>query len=124
MVVGLPKINDFALFYGCIYGKETRMSFLVGKARRKNQSLEIAHAYLCGPKQTTSLGGGKYFIMLTDDYIKMSSVYFLESIREAIKVCKKFKALVEKQSGQLVKVLQSDRGGEFISTEFKRRDSS
>ncbi len=39
-----------------------------------------------------------------------------------------FKALVEKESGKKVKALRSDKGGEFISGEFKdlsqrRRDS-
>ena len=29
-----------------------------------------------------------------------------------------FKALVEKQSGQYIKVLKTDRGGEYISKEF------
>ena len=30
-----------------------------------------------------------------------------------------FKALVEKDTGQKVKVLRSDNGGEYISNEFK-----
>ena len=32
---------------------------------------------------------------------------------------KKFKAFVEKKSGQEIKALRSDRGGEFTSNEFK-----
>ncbi|KAJ7957455.1 Retrovirus-related Pol polyprotein from transposon TNT 1-94 [Quillaja saponaria] len=38
--------------------------------------------------------------------------------REAFKVFKKFKALVEKESGHVIKSLRSDRGGEFTSNEF------
>ncbi|KAL1211506.1 Retrovirus-related Pol polyprotein from transposon TNT 1-94 [Cardamine amara subsp. amara] len=68
MVVGLPKIDGLELCEGCIYGKQTRRSFPVGKARRATQCLEIVHADLCGPMQTTSLGGSKYFLLPTDDY--------------------------------------------------------
>lgn len=39
MVYGLPKIGDLELCEDCIYGKQTRMSFPVGKARRATQRL-------------------------------------------------------------------------------------
>ncbi|KAG7576575.1 Ribonuclease H-like superfamily [Arabidopsis thaliana x Arabidopsis arenosa] len=120
MVVGLPKIEGLKLCEGCVFGKQTRKSFPIGQARRATQCLEIVHADLCGPMQTTSLGGSRYFLMMTDDYSRMSWVYFLESKGEAFEMFKKFKALVEKQSGQLVKVLRTDRGGEFTSTEFNQ----
>lgn len=32
MVIGLPKINELDLCEGCIYGKQTRKSFPVGKS--------------------------------------------------------------------------------------------
>nr|ABW74566.1 integrase [Boechera divaricarpa] len=120
MVIGLPKIGALKLCEGCVYGKQSRRSFPVGRARRATQYLEIVHADLCGPMQTASLGGSKYFLMLTDDYSRMSWVYFLKSKGEAFDMFKNFKALVEKQSEQQVKVLRTDRGGEFTSTKFNQ----
>ncbi|XP_010277694.1 PREDICTED: uncharacterized protein LOC104612075 [Nelumbo nucifera] len=49
---------------------------------------------------------------------RMSWVYFLKFKSETFETFKKFKALVEKQSGHCIKVLCSDRGGEFTSNEF------
>lgn len=36
--------------------------------------LELIHAALCGPIQTTSLGGSNFFLLSTDDYSIMSWV--------------------------------------------------
>lgn len=48
----------------------------------------------------------------------MSRVYFLSMKSETIENFKKFKALVEKQSGKFLKVLRMDHGGEFTSNDF------
>ena len=45
-------------------------------------------------------------------------VYFLEKKSEAFTYFREFKALVEKQCGHNMKILRTDRGGEFIDEEF------
>ncbi|KAK2988354.1 hypothetical protein RJ640_001539 [Escallonia rubra] len=58
-------------------------------------------------------------------HVSMSSnrmktwVYFLKQKSEVFSAFKRFKALVEKQSGYQIKAMRSNRGGEFISKEFK-----
>ncbi|KAA0066378.1 retrovirus-related Pol polyprotein from transposon TNT 1-94 [Cucumis melo var. makuwa] len=59
MVIGLPKISAINICKGCVYGKQTRKSFPIGKALRASKCLELIHADLCGPMQTKSLGKGK-----------------------------------------------------------------
>jgi hypothetical protein len=118
MVFGLPKIGFLDLCEGCIYGKQTRHSFPIGKAWRASKCLELIHADLCGPMQTKSLGGSRYFLLFTDDYSRMSWLYFLDNKSETFEQFQKFKALVENQSGCHIKVLRTDRGGEFTSSEF------
>lgn len=49
----------------------------------------------------------------------MSWVYFLENKSETFEKLRHYKAKVEKQSGRFIKSLHSDRGGEFLSNEFK-----
>lgn len=118
MVLGLPKTGEIELCEGCIYGKQSRGSFPSGKAWRASECLELLHADLCGPMKTVSLGASKYFLLITDDFSRMSWVYFLKAKSEAFESFKIFKAMVEKQSGLYVKALRTDRGGEFLSNEF------
>jgi len=118
MVLGLPKISSLDLCEGCIYGKQTRKYFSVGKAWRASKCLELIHSDLCGPMQTKSLGGSRYFLLFTDDYSRMSWVYFLKLKSKIFDNFQKFKALVERQSGRYIKTLRTDKGGEFLSNEF------
>ncbi|RVW26239.1 Retrovirus-related Pol polyprotein from transposon TNT 1-94 [Vitis vinifera] len=119
MVFGLPKIDSVNVCEGCIYGKQSKKPFPKGRSRRASSCLEIIHADLCGPMQTASFGGSRYFLLFTDDHSRMSWVYFLQSKAETFETFKKFKAFVEKQSGKCIKVLRTDRGGEFLSNDFK-----
>ena len=68
--------------------------------------------------QTVSLGGSKYFLLITDDYNRMSWVYFLKAKSEAFENFKIFKAIVDKQFGLCKKALRTGHGGEFLSNEF------
>lgn len=76
------------------------------------------HADVCGPISVKSMGGSQYFQLFTNDYSRMSWIYFLKFKSETFENFKKFKALVEKQNGYSIKTPHSDRGGEFTSDEF------
>ncbi|KAH0711345.1 hypothetical protein KY289_007304 [Solanum tuberosum] len=69
-------------------------------------------------KKTKSLGGSRYFLLFTDDYSRMSWVYFLENKSETFEKFQVFKALVENQSSYSITILRTDRRGEFVSNEF------
>ena len=73
---------------------------------------------VCGPMLTKSFGGSRYFIKFTDDYSRCCKVYFLKEKSEALEKFKEFKASVETESGQSIKALRADRGGEYLSEEF------
>ncbi|KAI3721795.1 hypothetical protein L2E82_32813 [Cichorium intybus] len=119
MVDDLPVIKSLEkVCESCMAGKQSRKSFPVEKAKRADDILEIVHADLWGPMRTESLAGSKYFLLFTDDFSRMSWVYFLKYKSESFEYFRKFKALVEKQSGKALKVLRTDRGGEFTSKEF------
>nr|GEU80705.1 retrovirus-related Pol polyprotein from transposon TNT 1-94 [Tanacetum cinerariifolium] len=118
MVIGLPKIDNIDFCEGCVYGKQSRPSFPVGNSMRDAACLDLIHADLCGPMSVISIGGSRYFLLFIDDYSRMSWVYFLKNKSEAFNYFKKFKSYVEKQSGRNIKVIQTDRGGEFMSAEF------
>lgn len=68
--------------------------------------------------QVETLGGNKYFLLFINDCTRKFWVYLIRRKREVLQVFQKFKSLVERQSGQKIKVLRTDGGGEYTSTEF------
>lgn len=71
-----------------------------------------------GLLQTNSLNNKKYFIVFVDNISKMTWVYFAKEKIDVFSIFKKFKTQVEKQCGNSLKVLRTDRGGEFLFEEF------
>ena len=80
------------------------------------------HTDLCGlfPE---SLGDNKYFISFIDDCTRKVWIYFLKEKSAAFSMFKIFKAMTERESGNRIKILRSDTGGEYTSNEFKRYSS-
>ena len=65
-----------------------------------------------------SLVGNLYFLRFIDDYSQKTWVYFIKQKSKTFEVFKNFKNLVEKESGNFIKVLRFDRGGEYKLNEF------
>lgn len=119
MVVGLPSFEVNREVCGaCKRGKQARDAFPKESLTKTKEKLEIVHTDVCGPMQTMSLNGSRYFLLFVDDYTHMSWIYFLKHKSEVFVIFKKYKALVETQSGSKIKMLRSDGGGEFTSSEF------
>lgn len=105
-------------------GKQHREAFPMHSSWRASQKLELIHAYICGPIKPESHSKKRYFISFIDDYSRKTWVSLLAEKSAALESFKKFKALVEKESGCLIKCLRTDRGGEFTSKEFEEYCSS
>ena len=119
MVKGLPIIKKpDSLCEGFILGKQHREAFPTGKSIRAKAPLEIVHSDLRGPMQTPSVASNHYMLNFIDDYTRKTWVYFLKYKSEVFERLCHFKSLVENQSGQHIKFLRTDRGGEYISKEF------
>ena len=118
MAIGLPMINilDCAC-EGCLLRKQHRNSFSVGRSKRAKQPLELVHTDICDLGEVRSLGHNKYILTFIDDFIRKAWFYLLKE-KQAFNKFKEFKVLVERQSGCNIKILRSDRGGEFTSNEF------
>ncbi|BBG96571.1 transposable element gene [Prunus dulcis] len=119
MVHGLPHLEQVSVVCeGCMLGKQHRDSFPLESTWRASYPLELVHTDICGPMKTDSISGNKYFLLFTDDCTRMSWVYFIRNKSSAMECFRKFKAMTELQSGYKIKGLRSDRGGEFLSSEF------
>ncbi|KAK8937447.1 hypothetical protein KSP39_PZI012254 [Platanthera zijinensis] len=119
MVEGLPMITPpQRVCEACTKGKQRRETFEGGKSRRATRPLELVHSDIAGPFETTSIGGSRYYITFTDDFSRKCWVYFLKEKAEALDKFQEFKAMAEKEVGQPLKVLRTDRGGEYTSRLF------
>ncbi|KAL0376010.1 UNVERIFIED_CONTAM: Retrovirus-related Pol polyprotein from transposon TNT 1-94 [Sesamum calycinum] len=116
MMTDLPQIQAVeGACEACLQGKQHKKPFPSGTSWRAKAVLELIHTDVCGPMRTPSHEQNRYFILFIDDYSRMTWVYFMREKSEVFKVFKKFKNLVEKQSGRSIKVLRSDRGKEYNS---------
>ncbi|GJR63509.1 retrotransposon protein, putative, ty1-copia subclass [Tanacetum coccineum] len=118
---GLLKSTDDESFdqcVSCLSGKMTRKSF-PHRPERATDLLGIIHTDVCGPLRHVSRQCASYFITFTDDYSRYGYVYLLKHKHEVFETFKVFKNEVENQLGKTIKALRSDRGGEYISQEFK-----
>ena len=102
----------------CLEGKMTKRPFKA-KGNRATIQLELVHTDVCGPMSVQARGGYEYFITFTDDYSRYGYVYLMRHKSEAFDKFREYKAEAEKQLGVHIKQLWSDRGGEYLSGEFK-----
>jgi hypothetical protein len=75
--------------------------------------VQIIHTDICGPFSVKSVDGFDSFITFTDDYSRYSYIYPIKERNEALDKFKIFKAEVENQHNLKIKVVRSDRGGEY-----------
>jgi len=112
MVISLPNIYiEKHVCEGCVYRKQHKLPFT-------KAPLELVYVDICGPTQTLSMNKKRYFLFFVNDFSRMMRVYFLEQKSEAFNIFLKFRVFVERQSGCMLKILLTDRGGEFISKGF------
>jgi hypothetical protein len=93
----------------CIKGKYVKQS--KKGAKRSTGVLEIIHTDICGPFPVMSVDGFDSFITFTDDYSRYGYIYPIKEKSKALDKFKIFKAQVENQHNQKIKVVRSDRGG-------------
>ena len=94
-------------------GKMTRAPY--PKAERSTKPLAIIHSDICGEMSIPTKGQKVYFITFIDDYSRYGYVYLLKHKSEGFDAFKIFKTEVENQLNKTIKVLRTDRGGEYTS---------
>jgi transposase InsO family protein len=74
---------------------------------------------LCGPSIQEGTGKENYFMLIIDGYSRLTWVSLLKEKAKAFEKFKIFKALTETQTGERLKAVRSDKGGNFMSRDFK-----
>ena len=97
----------------CLAGKQTRVAFKTLRHTRKPGMLDLVYFDVCGPMKTKTLGGFLYFVTFIDDHSRKIWVYTLKTKDQVLDVFKQFHALIERQSGEKLKCIRTDNGGEY-----------
>ncbi|RVW86375.1 Retrovirus-related Pol polyprotein from transposon TNT 1-94 [Vitis vinifera] len=103
--------TDFHVCVDCIKGKQTKHT--KKGATRTNELLEIIHTDICGPLSVPCFTGEKYFITFIDDLSRYGYVYLMHEKSQAIDIFEMFIIEVERQLDKKIKIVRSDRGGEY-----------
>lgn len=104
----------------CIQGKQHRTPLSKEPANRAKVRLIRIHSDICGPMSTQTFGGKRYFAIFVDDYSRLCAVAFLREKSDLLSEFLKFKTEIELQTGEKIKLIRSDNGGEYISSNFSQ----
>lgn len=110
LIISKPEENHCL---DCLRGKICRTHH---SSRRKMPGAKhavILHIDTCGPLQTTSLGGSRYFVLATDDYSGFKFIKFVSMKSEVGEAVMLIIHSAELLSGKMVKLICTDNGSEY-----------
>nr|GEX91755.1 zinc finger, CCHC-type [Tanacetum cinerariifolium] len=117
LVEGVPRINHVGqICDACLLGKHSRTPFLNQAKFRSKNPLDLVYGDLCGPISPATHTGKKLIFLLVDDCTRFMWAYFLTSKDQALSTFKEFRQKIEMK----MRMLRTDRGGEFTSNEFTK----
>uniref|UniRef100_A0AAV1UYL3 Uncharacterized protein n=1 Tax=Peronospora matthiolae TaxID=2874970 RepID=A0AAV1UYL3_9STRA len=122
--INITSVQQWEMCQGCALGKQTRVNFMPKSPESAKKMLEVIHSDVCGPMQTASLGGSRYFVTFNDEYSHFSVVFLLKNKSEVASKFAEFVVFAETQTGNRVKLLRSDNGGDYKSHEMTKLCSS
>ena len=118
MDCSMAELENEQVCQGCLMGKQHRNPFPKASATRAAEVMTTIHSDVCGPINVESLGKSKYFVTFIDDMSRYTHVYFLKHKSEVLEKFKEFVNLTTNETGNQVKILRTDNGGEYCSHEF------
>ena len=84
---------------------------------RTSTLLQLIHTDIC-EMDYLSCHGKRYFITFIDDYSRYTYVFPLKTKDETFETFKTYKAEVENKLSVKIKSIRSDRGGEYLKSDF------
>ena len=104
----------------CIFACATRLPVPKVRISPPAQSFgDHIHTDVWGPASISTRQGRRYFVTFTDDATRFTISYLLRTKDQALEAYKSFEAWAITQGHcKAIKVLRSDRGGEYLSDAF------
>jgi transposase InsO family protein len=101
----------------CFQGKMARVAFGLSNGKH-GELFGLIHSDVCGPFEGNAIGGYRYYVTFIDDKSRYTLVYLIRTKSEVFEKFKNFEALVRNKYQKTIKILRSENGGEYLSTEF------
>lgn len=101
----------------CVLSKAHRLPFSSHLPISDTPLFRI-HSDVLGPMPVVSTGGGKYIVSFIDDATRYNKVCVIKTKSQVFSHFVKFQNEAERFQGKHIKILKSDRGGEYTSNEF------
>ncbi|MEN7973604.1 MAG: reverse transcriptase domain-containing protein, partial [Verrucomicrobiota bacterium] len=120
MVRGMVNVqsSDLPFCADCQHGKMHRLPF-PKSSKKSAKLLELVHSDVAGPIDPSS-NGFRYFVTFTDDKSRHTVLYFMCTKDEVFERFKDYRTWAESRTGEKIKTLRSDNGGEYTSNQFER----
>ncbi|MBW0495210.1 hypothetical protein O181_034925 [Austropuccinia psidii MF-1] len=115
----IPSFKQEGTCRICTQGKFPKLPFQHNFQEAKHP-LENVHLDLCGPMQTASIGGARYFMIIIDQFTGYINIKFLKQKSEAYTHFRNFKEHAENKHKTKILNITIDGGGEFVNNNFKK----
>ena len=123
MVRGLEEgvKGEFGMCRGCKMGRSSENSHPRKDSEfRAKEPLELIHTDIAGPFEPKAIGGGgKYNLVIIDDFSRKSWTIPLRLKSDTKVALKEWIAVRENEVGKRVKVMRSDNGGEYVDASLE-----
>jgi transposase InsO family protein len=98
-------------------GKQARKKFSTSTSCT-SAPLEIIHSDVCRPFCKTAYNDARYFVTFIDDYNRRIYLALIKTKNKVFDEFRKFKAQAENTINNRIKILRTDNGGEYLSSQF------
>ncbi len=102
----------------CISGNQHRPP-VPKSATRATDICDLVHSDVHGPLPVQTREGYRYWVTFIDDKSRYWVVVPLRSKADVFDAFKRYQAYAETQTGRKIKAFRNDKGGEYVSNEFK-----
>lgn len=111
------RLEQEGVCLGCAEGKLKSGPFPLSQ-NKTYDILQLIHSDIFGMILVNSLGGYSYYLTFIDDYSSKTWIYFLKRKDEVFSWFRHFKALMDNQTENKIKILRTDNGTKYESNEF------
>ena len=94
--------------------KQHRNPFITSSSKAEN-FIDTIYADVCGPMTVDYLGGPRFFLTFTDNFLRFSYFYTLKNKNEVFEKPKVLANCAENLKERTIKSLRSDNGANFFA---------
>ena len=101
----------------CAAGRQHKET-MTGTREKTENLLQNIHSDVCGPMETPTLTGERYFVTFIDEASGRLAVSLMRSKADVLENFTAYRQRAEKDTGRQIKCLRSDGGGEYVNRRF------